>query len=58
MILSQIAEKAIGYSSSINAAFKALLTGKSYGAETQGPAAPEAKPQLTHEQKAKQDKIM
>ncbi|WP_025283609.1 cupin domain-containing protein [Lactobacillus helveticus] len=58
MILSQIAEKSIGYSSSINAAFKALLTGKSYGAETQGPAAPEAKPQLTHEQKAKQDKIM
>ncbi|AJY61440.1 cupin domain-containing protein [Lactobacillus helveticus] len=58
MILSQIAEKAIGYSSSINAAFKELLTGKSYGAETQGPAAPEAKPQLTHEQKAKQDKIM
>lgn len=58
MILSQIAEKSIGYSSSINVAFKELLTGKSYGAETQGPAAPEAKPQLTHEQKAKQDKIM
>ena len=58
LIPSQIAEKSIGYSSSINAAFKELLTGKSYGAETQGPAAPEAKPQLTPEQKAKQDKIM
>ncbi|NRO68014.1 Sir2 silent information regulator family NAD-dependent deacetylase [Lactobacillus helveticus] len=57
LIPSQIAEKSIGYSSSINAAFKELLTGKSYGAETQGPAAPEAKPQLTPEQKAKQDKV-
>lgn len=53
-----IADRSIGFSASIEDAFKEIITGKSYGATTQGPAKPQPKPQLTPEQKAEQAKVM
>lgn len=53
-----IADRSIGYSASIGDAFKELLSGKSYGATTQGPTKPQPKPELTPQQKAEQAKVM
>ncbi|MDE7056609.1 MAG: Sir2 silent information regulator family NAD-dependent deacetylase [Lactobacillus sp.] len=54
----QIKERSIGFSSSINGAFKELLTGKSFGAKTEGPTKPQPKPELTPEEKTKQEAVM
>lgn len=58
LIPNQIADRSIGYSSSIDTAFQELMTGESYGARTQGPSKPKAEPKLTPEQRAEQDRIM
>lgn len=51
-----IAERSIGFSTSIDTAFKELITGESHGSQIKGPA--KAKPQLTPEQKKQQDKAI
>lgn len=57
MIPSKIAEKSIGYSSSISVVL-GIINWQKLCAKTQGPTTPKAGPHLTLEQKAKQDKIM
>lgn len=53
-----IADRSIGFSSSIDSAFRELLAGKSFGAKTQGPSKPKPRKELTPEQKAQQEKVM
>lgn len=57
-IPDSIKDRSIGYSASIGTAFKELLTGKSFGAQTQGPEKVKPKPQLTPAQIKKQEKMM
>lgn len=54
-IPDQIADRSIGFASSIAAAFKELKTGQSYGAKTQGPHKPKPQKTLTPEQAKKQE---
>lgn len=56
MIPKAIADRAIGFSSTIETAFDELITGKDYGAKIDGPAKPQ--PELTPEQKAEQEKVL
>lgn len=58
LIADMIKERSIGYSASIADAFKELLTGKSFGAVTQGPEKPQPKPHLSPEQLREQERIM
>lgn len=56
-IAPEIADRSIGFSSSIADAFKEIISGKSFGAQTQGPKAKE-KSYLTPEQQRKQEEMM
>lgn len=58
LIPDLIKDRSIGYSSSIDAAFRELLTGQSYGAKTEGPEKPKPQPKLTPEQIKKQEEMM
>ena len=53
-IPQEIADRAIGFSSSIEQAFQALMTGQDLGLQIEGPAKP--RPRLTPQQQAEQDK--
>lgn len=55
-IPDSIKSRSIGYSSSIDAAFNALLSGEDDGVKIIGPAKPEQP--LTDEERAKQEKVM
>lgn len=50
-----IADRSIGFDAPLSAAFKELLTGKSWGAKTQGPAKAKAKENLSPEDAKKQE---
>lgn len=56
-IFPDIAERSIGFSASIGDAFKEIMIGESFGAQTQGPSR-EKKPQLTKQQIQEQEKMM
>ncbi|GAA3635537.1 hypothetical protein GCM10022297_12800 [Lactobacillus hamsteri] len=58
LIPDQIKDRSIGFSSSIGLAFKELLTGKSNGSTTVGPEKVKPKPELSPEEKAKQEEEM
>lgn len=58
LIPDQIADRSIGFDSSIASAFKELLTGKSFGAKTKGPSKPETKKKLSPEEARKQEENM
>lgn len=58
LIPDRIADRSIGYSSIIDAAFKELKSGQSFGATTQGPKKVQPQPELTPEQQAAQEKMM
>lgn len=58
LIPDLIKEKSIGFSSSIDTAFKELLTGKSFGTTTEGPEKAKPKSHLTPEQIKKQEEMM
>lgn len=57
-ISDNIADRSIGFSSSIGDAFKELLSGKSYGAKTIGSAKAKKKKVLTPKQREQQEKIL
>ncbi len=54
-IPDQIAERSIGFSSSIAAAFKELKTGQSFGAQTEGPHKPKPRRRLTPTEAKKEE---
>lgn len=54
-IRDQIAERSIGFSSSIAAAFKELKTGQSFGAKTEGPHKPKPRRRLTPAEAKKEE---
>ncbi len=56
MIANNIADRSVGFSSTIEEAFNALLTGQDHGLKIQGPTKPQ--PPLTPEQKKKQDQLL
>lgn len=57
-IPDQIADRSIGFSSSIAAAFKELKTGRSFGAKTEGPHKPKPQKRLTPEEAEKREKAL
>lgn len=56
LIPGQIADRSIGYSATIQAAFRELKSGQSYGAATQDPQKP--RPKLTPKEQKQQDQLM
>lgn len=58
MIPDEIADRSIGFDSSLASAFKELLSGKSFGARTQAPKKKEALKQLSPEEAKKQEKAL
>ncbi|RVU70425.1 Sir2 silent information regulator family NAD-dependent deacetylase [Lactobacillus xujianguonis] len=54
----QIKDRSIGFSAAIGDAFRELLAGRSFGAHTEGPVKKQPKPELSPEEKAKQEAVM
>lgn len=57
-IPEQIADRSIGFDSSLGTAFKELITGKSYGAKTQSPKKFKSQKALSPEEEEKQEEAL
>ncbi|PAK98284.1 Sir2 silent information regulator family NAD-dependent deacetylase [Lactobacillus kefiranofaciens] len=58
MIPNEIADRSIGFDSSLASTFKEILSGKSFGAKTQAPKKKEAPKQLSPEEAQEQEKAL